>query len=100
MQLIYQTENKEEMKKKREEAFAKAEEKAKERDQKKAEEKRANEKFALKEIMKVKHVLFKYSTYYLNFTNMPFVSCANSVDSSQPAHAPCLIRIRKDWRLV
>ncbi|XP_053405308.1 dynein axonemal assembly factor 4-like [Mercenaria mercenaria] len=45
-------EDKSSMKAKREEAFAKAEEKAKERDRRKAEEKRANEKYVLNEIMK------------------------------------------------
>ena len=45
--------NKEEMKKKREEAFKKVEERLKEESTKKDENKRANEKLALKEIMKV-----------------------------------------------
>ena len=43
------------MKKKREEAFKKVEERFKEESTKKDENKRANEKLALKEIMKVSH---------------------------------------------
>lgn len=41
------------MKKKREECFAKAEERAKAESKRKAENKRENEQYALKEIMKV-----------------------------------------------
>lgn len=41
------------MKKKREECFSKAEERAKAESKRKAEDKRENEQYALKEIMKV-----------------------------------------------
>ena len=45
--------DKEEMKRKREEALERAQKRAEEESTKKAEDKRANEKFTLKEIMKV-----------------------------------------------